>query len=59
LSAASSRKRINVLVRIFISESALQHLQVGGYADSTVGFEIDVVREYIRDQKTANKEGRF
>lgn len=30
-----------------------------GYAVSTVGFEVETVRAYIRDQETADKEGRF
>jgi putative transposase len=36
-----------------------EHFWARGYAVSTVGFEIDVVRQYIRDQRTADKEGRF
>ena len=30
-----------------------------GYAVSTVGLEVETVRAYIRDQETADKEGRF
>jgi putative transposase len=30
-----------------------------GYAISTVGMEVETVRAYIRDQETADKEGRF
>jgi putative transposase len=30
-----------------------------GYAVSTVGFELEVVRRYIRDQEFADKSGQF
>jgi putative transposase len=30
-----------------------------GYAVSTVGFEVETVKAYIRDQETEDKEGRF
>jgi len=36
-----------------------QHFWARGYAVSTVGFELEVVRKYIREQETADVEGRF
>lgn len=36
-----------------------EHFWARGYAVSTVGFEEETVRAYIRDQETADKEGRF
>ncbi len=30
-----------------------------GYAVSTVGFELSAVRKYIREQETADQQGRF
>jgi putative transposase len=36
-----------------------EHFWARGYAVSTVGFEVDVVRAYIRDQEIGDKEGRF
>lgn len=34
-----------------------QHFWARGYAVSTVGFELEVVKKYIRDQEVADKEG--
>ncbi len=36
-----------------------EHFWARGYAVSTVGFELEHVRAYIRDQETEDKEGRF
>ena len=35
------------------------HFWARGYAVSTVGFELGSVKKYIREQETADKEGRF
>jgi putative transposase len=36
-----------------------EHLWARGYAVSTVGFELEQVRRYIRDQEAADGAGRF
>jgi len=37
-----------------------EHLWARGYAVSTVGFELEQIRQYIRDQEEADgTEGRF
>ncbi|MGA2939539.1 MAG: IS200/IS605 family transposase [Syntrophobacteraceae bacterium] len=36
-----------------------EHFWARGYAVSTVGFEIEQVQAYIREQETNNEEGRF
>jgi putative transposase len=36
-----------------------EHFWARGYAVSTVGFELEQVKAYIRDQETADEEGRF
>jgi len=36
-----------------------EHCWARGYAVSTVGFELEQVRAYIRDQQRADEEGRF
>jgi len=36
-----------------------EHFWARGYAASTVGFELEQVRAYIRDQESADDEGRF
>lgn len=36
-----------------------EHLWARGYAVSTVGFELDQVRAYIRDQDANDEQGRF
>ena len=36
-----------------------EHFWARGYAVSTVGFELEQVRTYIREQETADEEGRF
>jgi putative transposase len=35
------------------------HFWARGYAVSTVGFELESVKKYLREQETADKEGRF
>jgi len=36
-----------------------EHFWARGYAVSTVGFELEQVQAYIREQETNNNEGRF
>jgi putative transposase len=36
-----------------------EHFWARGYAVSTVGFEVEAVRKYIREQKDADEYGRF
>ncbi len=36
-----------------------EHFWARGYAVSTVGFELESVKKYIREQEKAEKEGRF
>ena len=36
-----------------------QHFWARGYAVSTVGFEFESVRMYIREQETADQDGQF
>ena len=36
-----------------------EHFWARGYAVSTVGFELEQVRTYIREQEGADGEGRF
>jgi len=36
-----------------------EHFWAHGYAVSTVGFELEQVRAYIREQEGADGEGRF
>jgi putative transposase len=36
-----------------------EHLWARGYAVSTVGFELEQVRQYIRDQEEADGAGQF
>lgn len=36
-----------------------EHFWARGYAVSTVGFELEVVRRYIREQEEADEYGRF
>ena len=36
-----------------------EHLWARGYAVSTVGFELEQVTAYIRDQNTSDDDGRF
>ena len=36
-----------------------QHFWARGYAASTVSYEVDAVRKYIREQEDADQSGRF
>jgi putative transposase len=36
-----------------------EHFWARGYAVSTVGFELEQIRVYIRDQEVADDQGRF
>jgi putative transposase len=36
-----------------------EHFWARGYAVSTVGFELEVVRKYIREQEANDDAGRF
>ncbi len=36
-----------------------EHLWARGYAVSTVGFELEVIRKYIKDQEGADQSGQF
>jgi putative transposase len=36
-----------------------EHFWARGYAVSTVGFELEQIRAYIRDQEAADDQGRF
>ena len=36
-----------------------EHFQVRGYAVLTVGFELEVVKKYIREQEANDESGRF
>lgn len=36
-----------------------EHFWARGYAVSTVGFELEKVRAYIREQEAADEQGRF
>jgi len=47
--------RVQENERNFVGE----HFWAQGYAVSTVGFELESVKPYIREQEQADKEGRF
>ena len=36
-----------------------EHFWARGYAVSTVGFELEVVKKYIREQEANDESGRF
>jgi putative transposase len=36
-----------------------EHFWARGYAESTVGFELEQVRQYIREQDAADGSGQF
>ncbi len=36
-----------------------EHFWARGYAVSTVGFELEKVKAYIREQESADEQGRF
>jgi putative transposase len=54
-SALAIARRVQEKDRNFIGE----HFWARGYAVSTVGFELESVKKYIREQEKADKEGRF
>jgi putative transposase len=54
-SALAIARRVQEKDRNFVGE----HFWARGYAVSTVGFELESVKKYIREQETADKEGRF
>jgi putative transposase len=54
-SALAIARRVQEKERNFTGE----HFWARGYAVSTVGFELESVKKYIREQETADKEGRF
>ena len=51
----ASARRVQEKERNFVGE----HFWARGYAVSTVGFELESVKKYIREQEQADKEGRF
>jgi putative transposase len=54
-SALAIARRVQEKERNFTGE----HFWARGYAVSTVGFELEGVKKYIREQEKADKEGRF
>jgi putative transposase len=54
-SALALARRVQEKDRNFVGE----HFWARGYAVSTVGFELESVKKYIREQEQADKEGRF
>jgi putative transposase len=54
-SALAITRRVQEKERNFAGE----HFWARGYAVSTVGFELESVKKYIREQEKADKEGRF
>ena len=54
-SALALARRVQEKDRNFVGE----HFWARGYAVSTVGFELESVKKYIREQEKADKEGRF
>lgn len=54
-SALAIARRVQEKDRNFVGE----HFWARGYAVSTVGFELESVKKYIREQEIADKEGRF
>lgn len=54
-SALAIARRAQEKDRNFVGE----HFWTRGYAVSTVGFELESVKKYIREQEQADKEGRF
>ena len=54
-SAITIARQFSGRERIFTGE----HFWARGYAVSTVGFELEQVRAYIRAQEQADAEGRF
>ena len=54
-SALGVARRVQEKDRNFTGE----HFWARGYMVSTVGFELEMVKKYIRQQETADQEGRF
>ena len=54
-SALAIARRVQEKERNFTGE----HCWARGYAVSTVGFELESVKKYIREQENADQEGRF
>ena len=54
-SALALARRVQEKERNFVGD----HFWAWGYAVSTVGFELESVKKYIREQEQADKEGRF
>ena len=54
-SALAIARRFGGRERNFVGE----HFWARGYAVSTVGFELEQVKAYIRDQDTNDEAGRF
>ena len=54
-SALAIARRAQEKDRNFVGE----HFWARGYAVSTVGFELESLKKYIREQEQADKEGRF
>jgi putative transposase len=54
-SALAIARRVQEKDRNLVGE----HFWARGYAVSTVGFELESVKKYIREQEKADKEGRF
>src|SRR5262249_48634850 len=53
--ALASARRVQKKERNFTGE----HFWARGYAVSTVGFALESVQKYIREQEKADQEGRF
>jgi len=53
--SAMAVARYNGKTRNFLGEN----FWARGYAISTVGYEVNAVREYIREQENADEYGRF
>jgi len=54
-SALARARRVQEKERNFVGE----HFWARGYAVSPVGFELERVKKYLREQEQAAKEGRF
>ncbi|NJL43100.1 MAG: IS200/IS605 family transposase [Pseudanabaena sp. SU_2_4] len=54
-SAIAVARQFGGKQRNFVGE----HFWARGYAVSTVGFELEAVKRYIREQETADKGGQF
>jgi putative transposase len=54
-SAIAIARRVTQRDKNFVG----QHFWARGYAVSTIGFELESVRNYIREQETVDREGLF